>query len=55
MPIRKRFRYRDAGVSIDEGNRAVSAIGKLARTTFTPGVLTDIDTCCAAYALSGWN
>ena len=55
MPIRKRFRYRDAGVSIDEGNRAVSAIGKLARTTFTPGVLTDIGTFGAAYGLSGWN
>ena len=34
--------YRDAGVDIDEGDRAVSAIRKMARSTFTKGVLTDI-------------
>ena len=34
--------YRDAGVNIDEADRAVSAIRKMARATFTKGVLTDI-------------
>ncbi|MES1257074.1 MAG: phosphoribosylformylglycinamidine cyclo-ligase [Acidobacteriota bacterium] len=34
--------YRDAGVNIDEADRAVSAIRKMARGTFTKGVLTEI-------------
>jgi phosphoribosylformylglycinamidine cyclo-ligase len=34
--------YRDAGVNIDEAERAVSAIRKMARSTFTKGVLTEI-------------
>ncbi len=34
--------YSDAGVNIDEADRAVSAIRKMARATFTKGVLTDI-------------
>jgi phosphoribosylformylglycinamidine cyclo-ligase len=34
--------YRDAGVNIDEADRAVSAIRKMARSTFTKGVLTEI-------------
>jgi len=49
------IRYQDAGVSIDEADRAVSRVKKLARTTFTHGVLTDIGTFGAAYALSGWK
>ena len=36
------MRYQDAGVNIDEADRAVSSIRKLARETFTRGVLTDI-------------
>jgi hypothetical protein len=32
--------YRDAGVNIDEADRAVGAIRKMARATFTKGVLT---------------
>jgi len=48
----KRIRYRDAGVDIDEADRAVAAIKKLARGTFTPAVLTDIGSFGAAYALS---
>jgi phosphoribosylformylglycinamidine cyclo-ligase len=47
------IRYRDAGVDIDEGERAVTAIKKFARQTFTPGVLTDIGSFGAAYRLSG--
>jgi phosphoribosylformylglycinamidine cyclo-ligase len=55
MAARKSILYRDAGVSIEESDRAVSAIKKLARATFTPGVLTDIGTFGASYLLSGWK
>jgi len=34
--------YKAAGVDIDAGNAAVRRIWELARTTFTPGVLSDI-------------
>jgi phosphoribosylformylglycinamidine cyclo-ligase len=47
------IRYRDAGVDIDQADRAVSAIKKMARRTFTRGVLTDIGSFGACYQLSG--
>jgi phosphoribosylformylglycinamidine cyclo-ligase len=53
LSTRRPIRYRDAGVDIDEGERAVTAIKTLARRTFTPGVLTDIGSFGAAYRLSG--
>ena len=53
MPPSTQLRYRDAGVDIDEADRAVSSIKKLARRTFTPGVLTDIGSFGASYQLSG--
>src|SRR5688572_25828136 len=34
--------YRQAGVDIEAGNEVVRRIKKLARATFTPGVLSDI-------------
>ena len=34
--------YKDAGVNIDEADLAVGSIRKMARATFTKGVLTDI-------------
>ncbi|HTM48712.1 MAG TPA: phosphoribosylformylglycinamidine cyclo-ligase [Bryobacteraceae bacterium] len=49
------IRYQDAGVSIDEADRAVSSIKKLARSTFTRRVLTDIGSFGACYALSSWK
>src|ERR1017187_9254232 len=49
------MRYQDAGVNIDEADRAVSSIRKLARGTFTRGVLTDIGTFGACYSLAGWK
>lgn len=55
MPTRKQVRYQDAGVNIDEADRAVSSIRKLARGTFTPGVLTDIGSFGASYLLQGWK
>jgi phosphoribosylformylglycinamidine cyclo-ligase len=52
---RKQVRYRDAGVNIDEADRALSSIKKLARQTFTGGVLTDIGSFGAAYGLTGFR
>ena len=51
----RQVRYRDAGVSIDEADRALSSIKKLARQTFTGGVLTDIGSFGAAYRLAGFR
>jgi phosphoribosylformylglycinamidine cyclo-ligase len=48
-------RYRDAGVNIDEGDRAVASIKKMARGTFTRGVLTDIGSFGAAFQLAGFR
>jgi phosphoribosylformylglycinamidine cyclo-ligase len=53
LPPSKQLRYRDAGVDIDEADRAVASIKKLARGTFTKGVLTDIGSFGAAYQISG--
>ena len=53
MSTHPQIRYRDAGVDIDEADRAVSSIKKLARRTFTRGVLTDIGSFGASYQLSG--
>ena len=55
MPTAKSVRYRDAGVDIDEADRAVSSIKKFARQTFTRGVLTDIGSFGAAYQPSGFR
>jgi len=51
MHASRSIRYTDAGVSIEEADRAVSRIRKLARQTFNRHVLTDIGTFGAAYAL----
>lgn len=55
MALKKRIGYSDAGVSIDEADRAVAFIRKHARGTFTRGVLTDIGSFGAGYLLSGWK
>jgi phosphoribosylformylglycinamidine cyclo-ligase len=55
MALKKRIGYRQAGVNIDEANRAVALIRKHARETFTRGVLTDIGTFGGGYLLSGWK
>src|SRR3982074_3811408 len=49
------IRYQDAGVSIDEADRAVSSIKNLARQSFTRDVLPSIGSFGACYALSGWK
>lgn len=51
----KPITYQDAGVSIDEADRAVSLIRQHARGTFTPAVLTDIGSFGGGYLLSGWK
>jgi phosphoribosylformylglycinamidine cyclo-ligase len=55
LSTQKQVLYRDAGVDIDEGDRAVSAIRRFARNTFTKGVLTDIGSFGACYQLSGFR
>jgi phosphoribosylformylglycinamidine cyclo-ligase len=55
MARAKTIRYKDAGVNIDEADRAVARIKSLARSTFTRGVLTEIGTFGAGYRLSGWK
>jgi phosphoribosylformylglycinamidine cyclo-ligase len=52
---RQTVRYRDAGVNIDEADRAVAAIKKLAGPTFTRGVVTDIGSFGACYQLAGFK
>ena len=55
MALTKQFGYTDAGVNIDEADRAVARIRKHARTTFTKNVLTDIGSFGGGYLLSGWK
>ena len=55
MPKKKQVLYRDAGVDIDESDRAVRSIKNMARGTFTPGVLTEIGSFGACYRLSGFR
>ena len=44
MKVTKPIQYKDAGVNIDEADRAVDLIKKHARKTFTKAVMTDIGT-----------
>src|SRR5436305_10442172 len=55
LPRKKQVRYRDAGVNIDEADRAVASIKKLARGTFTRGVLADIGSFGASYQLGDYR
>ena len=47
-----RFTYRDVGVDIDAANEAVQRMKESIRSTFTPGVLTDVGSFSGMYALS---
>ncbi len=51
----KRIGYKDAGVNIDEADRAVGLIREHARATFTRSVLTDIGSFGGGFLLSGWK
>jgi phosphoribosylformylglycinamidine cyclo-ligase len=48
-----RTTYRDAGVDIDAGNEAVLRMRDFVRSTFTPGVLTDVGSFGGMFALTG--
>jgi phosphoribosylformylglycinamidine cyclo-ligase len=49
--------YRRSGVDIDAGNETVRRIKSLARSTFTPGVLSEIGSFGGLFRLNaaGWN
>ncbi|MGA8597697.1 MAG: phosphoribosylformylglycinamidine cyclo-ligase [Bryobacteraceae bacterium] len=51
----KQIRYRDAGVDIDEADRAVSLIKKHAFKTLNSQVLTSIGSFGAGFSLKGWK
>jgi phosphoribosylformylglycinamidine cyclo-ligase len=53
--VPKRTTYKEAGVNIDEADRAVSLIRRHAAQTLTPGVLTSIGSFGAGYSLKGWR
>src|SRR5438270_8210200 len=55
MATRRKISYKQAGVNIDEAERAVAAIRGMARKTFTPSVLTDIGSFGGGYLLQGWR
>ena len=55
MSSRKPIQYKDAGVNIDEADRAVGFIRSHARKTFTKGVMTDIGSFGAGFSLAGWK
>src|ERR1700748_3690937 len=47
------IQYKDAGVNIDEADRAVSSIRPMARMTFSKNVLTDIGSFGGGFLLQG--
>ncbi|HZT42016.1 MAG TPA: phosphoribosylformylglycinamidine cyclo-ligase [Chthonomonadaceae bacterium] len=48
----ERTTYRDAGVDIDAANEAVQRMREHVRSTFTPGVLTDVGSFGGMFSLS---
>lgn len=52
---KKSISYKQAGVNIDEADRAVASIRTMARRTFTPAVLTDIGSFGGGYRLQGYK
>ena len=55
MAQNKPIAYADAGVNIDEADRAVASIRAMARRTFTKGVLTDIGSFGGGFLLKGYK
>ena len=51
----KKTTYKDAGVNIDEANRAVALIKRHACKTLTPAVLTSIGSFGAGFSMKGWR
>ena len=55
MAKQPKITYKKAGVDIDEADRAIAAVRKMARRTFTPGVLTDIGSFGGGFLLKGYQ
>jgi phosphoribosylformylglycinamidine cyclo-ligase len=55
MAQKRRIGYTDAGVDIGEADRAVQSIRKMARSTFTRAVLTDIGSFGGGFRLQGYH
>jgi phosphoribosylformylglycinamidine cyclo-ligase len=55
MESTQSIRYKEAGVDIDEADRAVHSIRGMARRTFTKEVLTDIGSFGGGYLLKGYR
>ena len=55
MAASKSTTYKDAGVNIDEADRAVARIKTLAHSTMTRSVLTGIGSFGAGFQLSGYK
>ncbi|MGA3190455.1 MAG: phosphoribosylformylglycinamidine cyclo-ligase [Bryobacteraceae bacterium] len=55
MASKKRVGYKQAGVNIDEADRAVASIREMARRTFTQNVLTDIGSFGGGFLLKGFR
>ena len=55
MASKKTIGYKQAGVNIDEADRAVGSIREMARRTFTKGVLTDIGSFGGGFHLKGFR
>ena len=51
----QRIRYADAGVSIEEADKAVASIKASVRTTFSKNVLTDIGSFGGGFLLKGYK
>ena len=47
--------YRDAGVDIDAGNKAVELMKAAVRRTYTPGVVGDIGGFGGLFSLAGFD
>ena len=47
--------YRDAGVDIDAGNRAVELMKESVKSTYTPGVVGDLGGFGGLYSLAGYS
>jgi phosphoribosylformylglycinamidine cyclo-ligase len=55
MASKKPVRYKDAGVDIEQADRAVARIKKLAQSTMTANVLTGIGSFGAGFQLMGYK
>ena len=55
MSSAKPIGYKQSGVNIDEADRAVASIRTMARSTFSPAVLTDIGSFGGGYLLKGYK